>query len=264
MALVISRALRVGPVGTYELPVIGYENLLESGVVVGVPVTDAANAYDWLTYDGWTTNAAGGTLTLTLTGSEPADYFAFCAHDLHDHAATIKLEYKQGLGAWTDVPGTETIPGDARPIVKLFDQIAADQWRVTIATGGTAATLGVVSFGLKLQLQRGAYIGFMPPRFGRVDKYLNAKSHGGEFLGRSLTRTGMTGTLALDHLTAGWVRDYLEPFLLHSRTRAWFLLWNPDRRPDEATYCLTTGMPQPSNTGPGHMGVQIGFEGKVE
>ncbi len=263
MALVIGAGMPVGLVGDYRLPVICYQNLLESGAVVGAPVADAANAYDWLTHDAWTTNAAGGTLTLTLTGSEPADYFAFYAHDLHDHAATIKLEYNQGGAGWNDVPGTTVIPGDGKPIVKVFDRLSADQWRVDVVTDGTAAELGVVSFGLKMQMERGAYVGFTPPRFARRDKILNAGSQDGHFLGRSLIRTGVVGTLPVDHLTAGWTRDTLDAFLLHARRKGWFLVWNPDRRPGEVAYCWSTSMPQPSNTGPRRMNASIAYEGRV-
>lgn len=255
--------MRVLAVPTWELPVIGYDNLLEQGTVTGVPVANAANAYDWLTHDSWTTNAAAGTLTLVLANAMPADYFAFFAHTLHSYAATIKLQYKTGA-AWVDVPGTTVVPGDGKPILKTFTTIHSAQWRVDVVTNGTAVNLGVVSFGKRLKLQRGAYVGFMPPRFARRDTYMNAQSQDGHQLGRSLIRTGIENTLALDHLTVGWVRSDLEPFLVHSRTKSWFLLWNPLRRPDEAAYCWTTGMPQPNNTGPGYMGVDIAFEGRVE
>ena len=263
MAIIIGAGMPVGLVGDYRLPIICYENLLESGVVVGNPVANAANAYDWLTHDSWTTNAAAGTLTLTLTGSAPADYFAFYSQDLFDNGGQIKLEYNQGGAGWNDVPGTTVVPGDNKPVVVLFDRIAADQWRVTIGCT-TACELGVVSFGLKMQLERGAYVGFTPPRFARRDKVLNAGSQDGHFLGRSLIRTGVVGTLALDKLTAGWTRDTLDAFLLHARRKGWFLVWNPDRRPDEVAYCWTTSISQPSNTGPRRMNASIAYEGRVE
>lgn len=263
MAIVIGHGLPVGLVGDYRLPIICYSNLLEQGVVVGNPVLNAANAWDWLTHDAWTTNAVSGTLTLTLASSAPADYFAFFSHDLHDNGGSIKLEYKQGAGAWTDVPGTTTIPGDNKPTVVFFDRISADQWRVSI-TCTTAVALGVVSFGLKMQLERGAYVGFTPPRFARRDKMLNAGSQDGHTLGRSLIRTGVVGKLALSNLTAAWVRATLEPFLLHARTKmGWFLVWNPDRLPDEVVYAWTTSMPQPTNTGSKRMGVTIAYEGRI-
>ena len=262
MALVIGAGMPVGLVGTYRLPIICYENLLESGVVVGNPVANAANAYDWLTFDSWTTNAVAGTLTLTLAGSAPADYFAFYSQDLFDNGGQIKLEYNQGGAGWNDVPGTTVIPGDNKPVVVFFDRISADQWRVSIACT-TACELGVVSFGLRMQLERGAYIGFTPPRFARRDKMLNAGSQDGHYLGRSLIRTGIVGTLSLDKLRAAWTRDTLDAFLLHARRKGWFLVWNPDRRPDEVAYCWTTSISQPSNTGPKRMNAQIAFEGRV-
>jgi len=264
--IVISRHFPAAAAAVVK-PIIGYHNLLEDSgaVIVGVPAAVVANAYDWLTYDYWTTNAAAGTITATFAEAKAADYFAFFGHTLADKNGTIKLQYKQGAGAWTDIPETFVTPGDTRPVFKTFDKIFANQWRVVIVCdAGETVNLAVVSFGEKLSMQRGAYVGVTPPPFARVDTILNSETQDGQFLGRSLIRTGISGSMDFDMFTAAWVRLSLNDFILHARTKGWFIAWYPTTYPDEVAYCWTSGTPQPNNTKQGRMGMSLAYEGRAE
>jgi hypothetical protein len=263
VGIIITRSVVAGA-SEIAKPIIGYHNLLNDvgAVIVGDPTTVVANAYDGLTYDYWTTGAAGGTITLTLPDARGADYFAFFAHTLHYQNGTIKLQYNVGAG-WVTITETEVTPGVARPVMKTFDMVYASQWRVVI-TNDAAVNLGMVAFGERLDMQRGAYVGVTPLHMARSDTILNNTTQNGQFLGRSLIRTGISGSIQFELLTAAWVRLKLDAFILHARTKAFFIAWYPSRYPDEVAVCWTTDTPQPNNSRRRHMSMQLAYEGRAE
>lgn len=242
-----------------SLPIIGYENLLESGTVTN-DGSDPANAYDWLTYDVWTTGAASGYLEVDIGSSTACDYLAIAGHTIDEQTGDCKLQYWTGA-AFADVPGSAFTPSDGSPHMVVFPSVSATKYKFVCSNLDAAATLAVVSFGTRLELERGAQAGFVAPTFGRQDRILNATAQGGQLLGRSLIRTGLAGKLSLAHLTESWVRIHMDDWITHSREKGWFLLWNEDALPNEVAYCWTTGTPRPSYEAPGMMTVDVAFEG---
>jgi len=241
-----------------NLPIIGYENLLEDGTTTG-DGSGAANAYDWLTYDVWTTEAASGYLENTPGGTQTVDYMAWAGHTIFSQTGAIKLQY--WTGAYTDVPGSSVTPTSDAPGMVVFPPVSSTKFKVVVSGLDAAATIAVVSIGTALELERGAQAGFVSPQFGRRDKILNATAQGGQLLGRSLIRTGVAGSLSLAHLTESWVRIHMDDWITHSRTKGWFLLWNGAAQPNEVAYCWTTGTPVPAYEAPGMMKANVAFEG---
>ncbi len=255
---ILSKTL-VGTPPVTSLPVICWDNiLLESGTFASTG-SGYADAFDWLTYDGWTTTATGGYIEFTASVAHAADYFAFAAHDLHLHAGSIQLEYHDG-SSWVQV--ATAAPGTLSPMVLLFDSVASNRWRVTVAST-SAATIGVICVGPRLSMPHGSYVGHAPARLGRVDRLLVEKSQGGQFLGRSVIRTGASETLAFEYLPPQWVRDYWQEFVDHAVEKPWFLLWNPERWPTEAAYCWTTGPIRTRNSHPNFMSADVNYEAQI-
>lgn len=240
------------------LPIIGYENLLESGTTTG-DGSNPANAYDWLTYDAWTTAAASGYLENTPGGTQNVNYLAWAGHDIFTQTGDIKLQY--WTGAYTDVPGSSVTPGSDKPGMVVFPSVSSTKFKVVLSNLDAAATVALVSIGTRLELERGATAGFVAPTFGRQDRILNATAQGGQLLGRSLIRTGLAGKITLAHLSESWVRISMDGWITHSREKGWFLLWNKDALPNEVAYCWTTATPRPSYEAPGMMKADVAFEG---
>lgn len=245
-----------------SLPIIGYENLLESGTVTN-DGSDPANAYDWLTYDVWTTGAASGYLEVDIGSSTACDYLAIAGHTIDEQTGDCKLQYWTGA-AFADVPGSAFTPSDGSPHMVVFPSVSATKYKFVCSNLDAAAMLAVVSFGSRLELERGAQAGFISPQFARSETILNAIAHSGATLGSSVIRKGVKGTLPLAHLSEAWVRQYLDGFLTHARTKGWFLLWNHDARPNEVLYGFPMVPARPSFEAPGLMKATITYEGIIE
>ena len=243
------------------LPLIGYNNLLVDGTTSG-DGTNPENAYDWLTYDYWTTGAASGYIETTFGGAQTADYFAFALHDLYTQSASIKLQYWTGA-AYADITETVVTPANNTAQFIPFPQKSATKYKVVVTTGGAAAYIGAVAFGDRLQLSRGCQPGYIPPELSYRDEILNNKSQGGQLLGRSILHTGIAGAIQLNDMTDEWAHVHFDPFVSHARRYAWFLLWSPDARPDDAAVCWTTKPIEPKYSRVGFVSAQVNYEGRT-
>jgi hypothetical protein len=243
-------------------PIIGYENYLEDGTVT-TDGTTAANAYDWLTSDAWTSGAASGYISVDLTTSHECDYYAVAGHTIYTKGGSAKMEYWTGA-AWADVPNSSYTPPNNDAFMVCFDSTSATQFRFTVSGLSAACTVAVVSFGRRLEMERGVTAGWTPPTLARKDTLYTSRAHDGAINGRSLVRTGCTGSLDLAHLSEDWVRTDLDVFLEATRTQGWFLQWAPLDRPTEVAYVMTTSTPAPTYEAPGFMSISISYEGVTE
>jgi hypothetical protein len=245
---------------------IGYENLLENGTVVASSENASfpvANAYDWRTSDFFKPAASGTiNITLTLSVADTADYFAFYAHDLYSHGGTIKLQYHNG-STYVDCFAAVT-PTDNTPQMVTFTSQSATLWRVVI-TCTTVFSIGVISFGAQLALERGMYLGWTPPQFGRATQLIDSSSDGGEFLGRSIIATGIRSQLQLNHASDAWMRTYGLPLIRRIEQKPFFFLPNVTTYPAECVFAYTDGdISPPTQSAYGFMSVSIPIRGMVE
>ena len=153
-----------------------------------------------------------------------------------------------------DVPVTARTLGipahqDDRPIMALVEETTAAKFRVRIVGEG-APTVGVIYMGKALEMTRPLYGGHSPISLSRTTVIRPNASERGQWLGRSIIRSGAHGSWAWANLKASWVREYLDPFIEAARTSPFFILWRPETFPGEAGYCWTTGdVAPPSNAG---------------
>ncbi|MBZ9674557.1 hypothetical protein [Mesorhizobium sp. ES1-1] len=245
---------------------IGYQNLLELGTVVassedaGFPVQ---NAYDWLTSD-YFKPAASGTITLTLTlgAAKSADYFAFYGHDLYAHGGTIKLQYWNG-SAYVDCFAAIT-PTDGAPRLVTFTAQTSTLFRVVITCTSVFA-IAVISFGSALSLERGMYLNWTPPPFGRTTRLINSQSEGGAFLGRSIIAKGVKSSLEVRAASDTWMRSNWPAFVAHAEQKPFFFLPDNVGQPLECVFCWADqDIPAPAHVYYGYMGVTIPIRGLVE
>jgi hypothetical protein len=247
-------------------PAIGYENLLENGTVVASSENanfPVANAYDWRTSDFFKPAASGTVyITLTLSAADSADYFAFYGHNLYSTGGTIKLQYHNG-STYVDC-FTAITPTDNTPQMVTFASKTATLWRVVI-TCTSVFSIAVISFGAKLTLERGAYLGWTVPKFGRVTRTIDSSSDGGEFLGRSIISKGVKSELRLNQASDAWMRSYGLALIQRIEQKPFFFLHDPDTYPTEAVFAFTDGeIPAPTQSAYGFMSVSIPIRGMVE
>ena len=245
---------------------IGYQNLLESGTVTASSENASypvENAYDWLTFD-YFRPAAGGTVNidLTLGSAAPADYFAFFSQDLPSVSGTIKLQYWDG-SAYQDCFSAIT-PTDNTPQMVSFTSQSSTKWRVVVTSSGVF-NIGCISFGAQLVLERGMYIGWTPPTFGRATKLINSVSDGGSFLGRSVLVSGIRSSIEIRYASDSWMRTNWLDFVRHAETKPFFFVPDIASHPTECVFAYSDGdIPVPTQTAYGFMGVTVPIAGMVE
>lgn len=257
MPVIISRNISLAQLA-YPLshPRIGWRNLLtDSGstVTVSSELGDnlKENAYDGLTYDYWQPSLLPAFIRVDAGTAAEVDYVGLAAHTLGTNANTVDVQYSDDDTSWTTQQTFS--PSNDEPIMALFTPRTHRYWRVRISGGTGNPLLGVVNIGKVLEVQRRYYAGATPPPLGVTATLLPTRSENGQFLGRSLRRTGVEADVTLENLTATWVRSQIKPFAQHALTGGYFFAWYPSKYPNEIAYVWTNEPIVPQNTGPGDL-----------
>ena len=150
-----------------------------------------------LTYERWRPTALPTTWASDLGAARSINYCAIAAHTLY--YKNIAIQSSADNATWTTRHSIS--PTDNSPIVVMFAATSARYWRLNI-TAGTNATygatipsVGVVFFGAYLQMQQRIEVGISPISLSRKTVYSGNTSEGGNWLGRSVKRTGKTGQI---------------------------------------------------------------------
>lgn len=224
-------------------PIIGYQNLLESVPPGDISVTDFIAgfekelAYNWRTYDGWQAASAGVVYyTVDLGVPTNVDYWAAASHTLGTNGGSIKLQYSAtGAFGGEEVDfKTAFSPSDNTTMMQyVTTPVLAQFWRFQI-TSSPSSFFGVLSLGNALEFVRAVRVGFALPREARMNKIMNNKSEGGEFLGRSVIRKGFKSNFKIELQTLAYARGVWHDFVDHAELKPFFFSWNTDY--DDAVY----------------------------
>lgn len=164
-------------------------------------------------------------------------------------ATEIKAWYDSGETADLATVGLPA-HSDDRPIMTLVEEQTTNKYRLRFV-GQTTPVVGVIYMGKALEMARPLYAGHSPINLARTTVVRPNISERGQWLGRSIIRSGAVGSWSWSNLTAAWIRRYLDPFLESARTLPFFVLWRPETFPGESAYCWTLQDPAPPvNSGP--------------
>jgi hypothetical protein len=177
---------------------------------------------------------------------------------------SLKLQKDIGAG-WVDVvDATARIVAGNKPIFITFTQASAAQWRLLIAYPSLVPSIGVLSFGARLDVPLYMRLGWTPPTMSNDDDYTNHLSMGGAFIGRSLVARGVEGRLEFDSDTflATFIRASWLAFIEHARQFPFFFAWDETNFPSEAAYLWADGrIDDPSYSSGIHMRASIKVRG---
>ena len=222
-------------------PIIGYQNLLEE-IPSGISVSDALSgfekelAYNWRTFDGWQAATPGVSYyTIDLGAPTNVDYWGAASHTLGTNGGSIKLQYDDNalFTSPTDFDVAVTPSDDTTMMQYVTAPISAQFWRWEITSTPTSF-FGVLSLGNALEFVRAVRVGFALPREARMNKIMNNKSEGGEFLGRSVIRKGFKSNFKIELQTLDYARGVWHDFVDHAELKPFFFSWNTDY--DDAVY----------------------------
>jgi hypothetical protein len=242
--MILTRHLILSPVPAVELryPRIGYHNLFRDGTVT-VSSEDANHpkelAFDGLTYDGWRpTSGDEQWIEVENAVAEDADYMAVAAHTLA--GCTLTPQYStDGGGSWVDLADPFQ-PSDNSPIVWEFDTVNAGKYRLLVESAPDVFSLGAIHVGERMTLPRGFPIGWSPPSLNERTEFSNTMSEGGQILGRSVTRRGVTVDGVAKMVTMTWAREDWLDFIASAENYGFFF-WRTIMEENEIVYGVLTG-----------------------
>lgn len=225
-------------------PLIGYENLLETGSVSADSAADdnpASNVKNISTGEYWLSTDSVNVQYLTMQiPAGKVNYFALAGHNLA--GAELKLQRRDDPGdAWTDVT-TAVIPGDNSAILWFFeDNETSVYWRLYIEPAeGVAPRIAIVYIGEVLVLQRRVYVGHAPAVYNAQSQYRTGVSQSSQYLGRVIRRQTLQFSLDQQNVEPDFYRTYIDPFRIHAETKPFFAAWRPSKYPEEVAFCWTT------------------------
>jgi hypothetical protein len=228
---------------------IGHQSYTRTGTV-----TASSEAVDFpadaplneLTYEFWRPTALPATWTLDAGSSVAVNYFGIAAHTLGTSSNTVTIQSSPDNTTWTTIDSIT--PTDNSPIMFLFASVTAEYYRIEI-TGGAIPSVGVVYVGTVLEMLRPCYAGLTPISLSRDTVIRPNRSEGGQWLGRSVIRSGSSMSVNYTNLDNAWVRSAFRDFIDDAVTYPFFFAWRPDNYPEDVGYVWVGEDIKPSNSG---------------
>jgi len=263
--------------GALERPMtharIGYQTITRdctvsaSSEAVNCPA-DAPTRPD--TYERWKPTEIPATWAVDAGAAVDVNYIGIAAHTLGTNRASVIIQWStDGIDAgtypsvhWTDY-GNSFLPANNSPIMVIGDLTTARYWRVVIkSVAGDEPEIGVVYVGKALEMERAIYGGHAPITMSRNTTIRPNKSEGGQFLGRTVIRKGVSTSASFRNLTPAWVRSEFDTFIRAAREYPFFFAWRPEDYPEEVGYVTCDQDISPSNMGmAGFMQVSFSMNG---
>ena len=217
----------------------------------GTNATLATNDY---TFQRWLPAAGADAWTLATSGGVNVDCCFIAAHSLAGKTITIQTNAVASPNATFTTRATVAIPaGDNSTICVLFSDgsgfpLTIRQVRVGISEGD-GMSVGIIRFGVALQLTQAFYAGHTPTSINRVTQAKQQFSETGQWLGRQLMRQAVTGSYSWEHLRIDWYRTYFEPFAKTLPLYPFGIIGNPARFSDDVAWCWTDSDVAPETMG---------------
>lgn len=208
-----------------------------------------------MTYEFWRPTAIPATWTLDAGASVSANYFGIAAHTLGSSGTTITIQSSPDNSTWTTIDSIT--PTDDSPIMFLFASVTARYYRLSI-TGSTIPSVGVIYVGTVLEMLRPCYGGLVPISLSRDTVIRPNRSEGGQWLGRSVIRSGSSMSVDYKNLDNAWVRTDFRDFINDAVIHPFFFAWRPDNYPDDVGYVWVSDDIKPNNMGVNSL-MQVSF-----
>lgn len=249
----------------------GYENAMEfSDAVISATSEqvgfEAVNVAEWSASSLWNSAASGEQIiTLSLTGgNRTVNSFGIYKHNLGDQGdnCIVTAQYSIDGANWVDlVPSFIQAENDFDTIFLIANSsVEADFYRLRIQNLVVPVNIGNLFFGNSLLLFGSPEVGWTPPSLARNNQFVNSRSDGGEFVGRSfINRGGKTG-FQMSVVPFEWVKANWLPFMKAADRHPWYFSWDAANEPADVAYCYTDRpLAHPKHQTARHMTVPVSF-----
>lgn len=187
------------------------------------------------------------------------DYIAAYVRMPVGEAVEIVPEVSADGAEWTaqGMPVQLTKSGS---VAWLFERIATPHVRLRVV-GDQAPLVATLQAGIATAMPMGLRPGYEPGMLNAEDEYTNTFSEGGQVLGMSLRRTGISESINIEPLKPAWVRQHWPALRQQWRRGGTFLIWNPAQYPRDVVYGVLDGQPRTGYTDPMHMFIRFNLKG---
>lgn len=240
-------------------PLFGWQNLITVSSItadteeIGYPATNMANPATHLTWKAEAGSPQADPIYITMqTGTaDDVDYIAIANHNLGSAGITVTIEGTDGNSpaVWSELVQETTLDDDG-PAVFQFNpqQLGAVRIKLGTAAGIEPARIAVVYLGKLLICERGLRINtdFTAISLGRKVDVVNGRSESGNFLGRIIVGEQSESTIGFAHFDPDWYLANFDPFLDQAAELPFFIVVDPDVRPEDCGYCWLADDPEPA------------------
>lgn len=198
----------------------------------------AANAATYRTDSFWQPTTLAATWSIDAATAQSVSYCGIAAHDLGSKACTVLVQSSTDGVAWTT--RMTLTPTDDSAIFALFAVVSARYWRLNISGAGGVPTIGVIQFGAVMEFpQRCVFAPSLSFERTRRVSYRINETEGGQWAGRSITRTSLAPSITVNNLSETWIAAEWDAFALHAETSPFFIADRPNAFPKSACYAWT-------------------------
>lgn len=237
---------------------IGHQTYTRTGTATastaqtGFPASAPLNS---LTYEFWRPSAMPATWTLNAGSSVSVNYIGIAAHTLGSSNCDVLIQSSNDNLTWTTIDSIS--PDNDSPIMFLFQGISAQYFRLNIT--GSIFSIGVIYVGSTLDMIRPCYGGLTPISLSRDTVIRPTRSEGGQWLGRTVIRSGSSMKIGYTNLDNNWVRTSFRNFINDAVTYPFFFAWRPDNYPEDIGYVWVSDDIKPANMGRNSL-MQVSFD----
>jgi len=205
------------------------------------------------TYEYWRPTEVPAWWQVDLGEARSINYVGIAAHNIGSVGARVTVQHSSDGSTWDDANDASVAPSSVAPttdgaMLFLFPAVSARYWRLYVED--VIPTIGVVFIGGILAMQRGFYVGHSPVTLSRQTVIRPTVSERGQWLGRSVIRSGLKTSVSWKNLTATWYRENFDPFVSSARSYPFFFAWRPSEFPAELAYASCDSDIAPDNSGP--------------
>lgn len=259
----------IGALGNHRLACVNLAAGLTPIVTSESSGYAATNALTWLSNQRWkAANSSTQYFQLDLGAAAGIDAFGLYKHNLGDVAGSLLVQYSTSSlgGAFTTLfavmPGAANSGGNRTLFRVNSNQVTARYWQFVFSGHNSAPIVGVLGLFATTQLPAIDHP-FQVPMLNRDTELMNNLSDTGEFIGRSVLRTGFSTGFKLGKVQDTWLRQFWEPIARGMELNPFFWAWDANRYQDDAYYCFLNKKTNPvRSVKPIHDDIDVSFTAK--
>ena len=222
-----------------------YENRLESldASSSSIPGSSPINAIKPNTWERFNNISGGnGYVRFDMSATRGVDTICIGAHNAGSKGYNFIAYYRETVSGPLIQFSTGVTPDTDAPIMFHINTLVSAKVIEIYFNGGLDLfSIGYISAGVALQMQRPFFNGHQPYTDSDVTEYYSNRTESGEIIGRQIRRKGYETTFEWQNLDDEWYRANIPAFKESVKTRPMFIAWNLLEYPRDVAFGETTG-----------------------